>query len=254
VEEQIERLVAAVRGALGDDIVGVYLHGSAVLGGLRPRSDVDVVVVSRRRTTPEQKQRLIDVLLELSGKPRPIELDVVVQSEIKPWRYPARTDFHYFELRRPDFESGNLEPWSSEADQDLASVVTMALAGDTALLGPPPAEVFDPVPRADYLNAILRDTETVEEYLEWDTRNVVLTLARIWSAVVTEEVHSKESAAAWALERLPEEHRPVLERALAVYRGDAEEEPWNPLLPQVRSYAAYVVREINAGRAAPPRS
>jgi len=244
VEAQIEQLAERIRDVLGDDLVGAYLHGSAVLGGLRPRSDIDMIAVVERRMTPEQKRGVVDVLLELSGRPRPIELDVVVQSEIKPWRYPPRTDFHYFELRRSDFESGNLEPWSPEADKELASVVTMALAGDTSLYGPPPAEVFDRVPRRDYIDAILKDTATVDEYLEWDTRNVVLTLPRIWSAIATDEVHSKDSAAAWALARLPEEHRPVLERARAVYRGDVEEESWDDVLPRVRAYAAHVVSEI----------
>jgi predicted nucleotidyltransferase len=247
MEPQIEHLVDGLRDALGADLIGVYLHGSAVLGGLRPRSDIDVIAVTRTRMTLEQKQRVVDLVLELSGKPRPVELDVVVQSEIKPWRYPPRTDFHYFELRRPDFESGNLEPWSEEANENLVSAITMALAGGAALYGPPPAEVFDPVPRADYVASVVRGTKTPLEDLEWDTRNAVLTLARIWSAVATDEVHSKDSAAAWALERLPAEHRPVLERARSVYRGDAEEEPWKDALPQVRAYVGYVVAEIERG-------
>ena len=251
METQVERLVAGLRAAFGGELIGAYLHGSAVLGGLRPRSDIDVIAVVTRRMTPEQKRRVIAVSLELSGKPRPIELDVVVQSEIKPWRHPPRTDFHYFELRRPDFEAGELEPWGSQANQELASVITMTLAGDTVLFGPPPAEVFDPIPRADYVDAILGDTKTVDEYLGWDTRNVVLTLPRIWSAIATDGVHSKDSAAAWALQRLPEEHRPVLERARAIYRGETEEAPWD--LPQVRAYADFVVAEIERSHDRPRR-
>jgi predicted nucleotidyltransferase len=50
VEAQIERLGAGVREVLKEDIVGADLHGSAVLGGLKPRSDVDVIVVSKRGT------------------------------------------------------------------------------------------------------------------------------------------------------------------------------------------------------------
>ena len=250
MEEQIEPLVEGVRDVLKADLLGAYLHGSAVLGGLRPGSDIDVIAVTTRRTTREEKRGLADVVLALSGKPRPIELDVVVQSEIRPWRHPARTDFHYFELRRGDFEAGNLEPWSNEANLDLASAITMALAGNRTLFGPPPADVFDPIPRRDYIQAILRDTRTVDDYVEWDTRNVVLTLPRIWSAIATDDVHSKDSAAAWALQRLPEEHRPVLTRARAVYRGEAEDPAWPELLPQVRAYADYVLAQIEAARVA----
>jgi predicted nucleotidyltransferase len=253
VEAQIESLVNGVRDLLGEDVVGAYLHGSAVLGGLRPRSDLDVIVVSKRRTSAGEKRRLVDLLLALSvrggsiGPPRPIELDVVVHSEIRPWRYPPAFDFHFSELWRTEFESGRVEPWRNSTNPDLASAITMALVGETVLLGPPPAEVFDPVPRGDYIEAILRDTETVDAFLSWDTRNVVLTLPRIWSAIATDDVHSKESAAAWALPRLPEEHRHVLERALATYRGGAEE-PWDDILPQVRAYTDCVVAEIKRCR------
>jgi predicted nucleotidyltransferase len=250
VETQIEQLSGAVRSLLQEELVGAYLHGSAVLGGLQPHSDIDLLVVAKRRTSRDEKRALVDLLLESSrsieagGPPRPIELDIVVASEIRPWRYPPTFDFHFDELLRTEFESGELEPWPTRTNADLASVVTMVLVGDRPLFGPPAHEIFDPVPRADYVHAILRDTRTVDQYLDWDTRNVVLTLARIWTAVATDEVLSKDSAASWALPRLPEEHRRVLERAQAVYRGDAEEESWDAALPEVRAYAAYLVSVI----------
>jgi predicted nucleotidyltransferase len=247
VHDQVEPLVEGIRGALGDNLVGAYLHGSAVLGGLRPRSDIDVIAVTKTRMTPDEKRGLIAVLLALSGKPRPIELDVVVESEMRPWRHPARLDFHYFELRRPDFERGELEPWAPNADRDLASVITMARLGETSLFGPPPKDVFDPVPREDYHDALLKDLATVDQDLEWDTRNVVLTLARIWAGLADEGVHTKDSAATWALARLPPERRPVLERARAIYLGDAED-VWDDLRPQLGAYARCLVSEIERAR------
>jgi predicted nucleotidyltransferase len=252
-ETQIELLVDGVRDVLGADLVGAYLHGSAVLGGFRPDSDIDIVVVSTRRTTAAEKRRLIDLLLSISGsraslRPgRPIELDLVVESEIRPWWYPPTFDFHCSELWRDRFEVGELEPWTITTNRDLASALTMVLLGDKPLAGPAPAQVFDPVPRSDYVDAILRDTETVDEFLPWDTRNVVLTLPRIWSAVATEAVYSKDDAAGWALPRLPEEHRAVLELARAAYRGEAEDS-WDDLGPQVRAYADHVVSEIERAR------
>lgn len=253
-ETQIAPIVQGVRDVLRGDLVGAYLHGSAVLGGFRPDSDIDIVIVSTRRTIVAEKRRLIDLLLSISGRKaslrpgRPIELDIVVESEIRPWRYPPPFDFHYSELWRDRFESGELEPWESTANPDLASALTMVLLGDVPLAGPPPAQVFDPVPRSDYLDAILRDIGTVDEYLPWDTRNVVLTLPRIWSAVATEAVYSKEEAADWALPRLPEEHRAVLELARAAYRGEVEDS-WDDIRSQVRAFADHVVSEIERARA-----
>jgi predicted nucleotidyltransferase len=136
-------LVEGVRCVLGSDLVGAYLHGSAVLGGLRPDSDIDVVAVSTRRTTGNEKRRLIDLLLSISGRRaslrpgRPIEIDIVVESEIRPWQYPPTFDFHYSELWRERFESGELEPWKGTTNRDLASAATMVQIGDKPLAGPP---------------------------------------------------------------------------------------------------------------------
>jgi Aminoglycoside adenylyltransferase, C-terminal domain/Nucleotidyltransferase domain len=190
-----QTLVEGLGELLGDDLLGAYLHGSAVLSGGGPHSDVDVLAVAARRTTDDERQRMLGLCRSVSLSPRPLEFDLVVASEIRPWRHPAPYDFHYSELRRDGSGPGT--------NRDLASAVTMVLAGNTTLYGPPPAQLLDPVPRADYMDAILKDTETVDEYLPWDTRNVILTLARVWAGIGSDVVHSKASAAEWALLCLP---------------------------------------------------
>ncbi len=247
--EQLDRFLALVRDVLGPDVVGAYLFGSAVLGGLRPESDLDLLVVSKRRTTHETKHRLVDRLLRISGRRTPegrwrrVELTVVVEREIKPWRYPPSFDFQYGDWLRREFESGNLAPWPTTTNPDLASLITMALLADTPLLGPSPSDVFDPVPHDDLLTAIVGDIDGLVRDLDEDTRNVILTLARIWSTVATGVIRSKDAAADWALARLPEEHREVLARARACYLGDLEER-WDDLRPRVRPHADHVVAEI----------
>jgi streptomycin 3"-adenylyltransferase len=117
------------------------------------------------------------------------------------------------------------------------------LLADKPLLGPPPTEVFDPVPHDDLLRAIVGDVDAWLRKLDSDTRNVILALARVWSTVATGVIRSKDTAAESALERLPEEHRVVLARARAIYLGD-EEERWDDVQQQVRRYADYVFGEI----------
>jgi predicted nucleotidyltransferase len=246
-DRQLALVLAAVRTALGEDVLGAYLFGSAVLGGFQPSSDLDVMVVSRRRTTRSEKQRLVADLLEMSRRPRPIELTIVTEDEIRPWRYPPRMDFQYGDWWRSDFERGELEPWPSSTNTDLASLVRMVLLADTPLLGPPPAEIFDPVPRRDYVAALVDGIDGLIRDVESDTRNVVLTLARIWYSIATDEVASKDAAAAWVLARLPAEHQPVLARARAIYLGE-ENDRWDDLARQVRRYAAHVGAEIERMR------
>jgi predicted nucleotidyltransferase len=244
VNEQLDELLSLLHEVLGADVVGAYLFGSATHGGLRQHSDIDVLAVSKRSTTLEEKRRLADGFLALSGGGRrPVELTAVVESELRPWRYPPRFDLQYGEWDRAALEAGNVEPWPTATNSDLASLITMVMEAGRPLFGPPPAEVFDPVPREDYLRAMESAIEDVLRDLHGDTRNMLLTLARIWSSVATGLIRSKDEAADWALERLPEEHRPVLARARAIYLGE-EEERWDDLDAHLEPHADYVVAEV----------
>jgi CTP:molybdopterin cytidylyltransferase MocA/predicted nucleotidyltransferase len=248
-QEQLERVSGLVREVLGPNALGAYLLGSAVLGGLRPQSDLDVLVVAARPTTREEKQRLVDRLLAISGNNAPegrwrrVELTIVVASEIKPWRFPPRFDFQYGDWLRAEFEAGDLEPWPSTTNPDLASLLAIVLLGNATVFGPPPSTLIDPVPPGDLVAATVGDVDSLLDRLDDDTRNVILTLARIWSTAATGTIRSKDAAAGWALERLPDEHRAVLERARTAYAEGAEED-WDDLDAQIRPHVEHVVAEI----------
>ena len=253
-QQQLDRVIALVREVLGSEAVAAYLFGSAVLGGVRPESDLDVLVVSKRRTTLPEKQRLVHDLLATSGRStsqgtwRRIELTIVVETDLKPWRYPPTFDFQYGDWLRSEFENGNLEPWPTTARPDLAVLITMVMRANTPVLGPPPAEIFDPVPNDDLLNAMVGDIDRLIGDIDSDTRNVILTLARIWSTVATGVIRPKDAAADWVLDRLPKAHSPVLARARAIYLGDHAER-WDDLKEQIGPHIDYVVSEI--GRLVP---
>ena len=241
---QLDQIVGLVHDALGEDALGAYLHGSTALDQLKPRSDLDVLVVSRRATTLEEKRALIDRLLHTSGRgdpsgeARPVELTIVVESEIRPWRYPPRLDFLYGDWLRAEFERGDLTPWETP-NPDLAPVITMVRSANNALFGPPPAEVFDPVPREDLNRAIVAGIPSLLDDLDSDTTNVVLTFARIWYTSATGTIRSKDAAADWVLARLPDEHLPVLIRARAVYLGE-EADSWGDLHARLHPYVDHV--------------
>ena len=84
--------------------------------------------VSKRQTTRDEKQRLVDRLLAISGRSTPdgplrrVELTIVVESEVNPWRYPPSFDFQYGDWLRSEFESGNVEPWTTTTNPDLAAL------------------------------------------------------------------------------------------------------------------------------------
>ena len=254
---QLHQIVGLVREVLGEDAVGAYLHGSTALDQLKPHSDLDVLVLSRRPTTADEKRVLIGRLLRISGRGDPsgasrsIELTIVVESEVIPWRYPPRFDFLYGDWLRSEFDGGQLTPWETP-NPDLAPVITMVRSANRTLFGPPPADAFDPVPRADLERAIVEGIPSLLGDLESDTANVILTFARIWTTLATGAIRSKDAAADWALGRLPAEYRPVLARARAVYLGD-ETDQWADLQAAARSHVDHVLGEIERLEAGPAR-
>jgi len=248
-KRQLDRALAIVRQVLDAEVVGAYLFGSAVQGGLRPESDLDILVVSKRPTTLSERESLAHGLMAMSGKRTPegmwrrVEVTVVVQSDITPWRYPPILDFQYGDWLRTEFESGNFEPSPSPLRPDLALLIRMVVAADMALVGPPPARVFDAVPQEDVLRAMVSDVDRLRGDIDSDTRNVILTLARMWSTFATGAIRSKDAAANWVLERLPVAHHPVLVRARDAYLG-SEAERWDDLSGALAPCVDYVIAEI----------
>jgi predicted nucleotidyltransferase len=244
---QADDVVRLARDVLGGKVLGAYLHGSAVLGGLQHDSDVDVLLVLLKQMSDGERRRLVDGLLDISGRrarlgpARPVELTGVVQADVRPWRFPPRSEFQYGEWLRDEYERGELP--AAGPSPDLAPLITMALHGNRPLFGPPPAELLDPVPLGDLRRAIVEGLPDLLGDLDSDTRNVVLTLARIWSTLATGQIRPKDAAADWVLVRLPPEHRPVLAHARSIYLGDAPER-WEGLKASVRPHAEHVVTEI----------
>ena len=226
--QQLTAVVTLLQASLGSTLLGAYLYGSAVKGGLKPASDLDVFVVIRERTSPEQRQLIINGLRPLSARTfrppawHPVELTVVVASEVKPWRYPPRMDFQSGEWLRQEFDTESLGVQDAE-NPDLIVLVSQVLLADKPLSGPGPAELLDPPPRRYLRRAMLDGIEHLLDDLESDTANVLLTLARIWVTLTTGEFVAKDAAAKWAAARLGAGSRAALDHARAIYLGEADD-------------------------------
>jgi predicted nucleotidyltransferase len=249
-KDQLQLVTDLLLQVLGDAVVGLYLHGSSVSGGLRPTSDLDLLAVTGRRTTGDERRALIERLLPVSGpadpsgQSRPVEVELVAVEDIRPWRYPPRLDFQFGDWHRAAFARGDWSPWDP-SNPDLAVILAVVAQSGRPLLGPPLREVIGEVPWADVRQAMVDSIPDLRSYLAGDERNVVLTFVRIWVTMATGVFHPKDAAADWALPRLPVEHRAVLEYARDNYlAGDPE--AWGDLLPRVGPFVDHVVREISA--------
>lgn len=248
-EEQINQCLDLLKEVFGKNLLGVYLHGSSIFGGLQKYSDIDLFVVSDRSTTHEEKTKLAVSLLQISGiymksSKLPIEITIVEKSEINPWYYPPQFDFQYGDWLREKFESGIIEPWSSKEMPDLALLITQVLLASKTLLGPNPDQLLCRIPYQDLISATKHTLKNIMTELDSDTRNVLLNYARIWSRLKTDAIRSKLAAANWAIDRLPEKYVPVMKRARAIYLGE-ENEYWDDIQSLVKPCADFIVTQID---------
>ncbi len=194
--EMIEELLDSI-------LVGVYLYGSAVMGGLRINSDVDILVVTNHGLSEKTRRNLTNRLMLISGKIgnitaiRPLEVTVINKNDILPWHFPPKYEFMYGEWLREQFEKGEIS--RPTYDPDLAILLAQAIENCITLLGVNAAEVLEPVPIKDIQRAIKESLPGLIEDIKGDKRNVILTLAKMWFTTSTSEISSKDQSAEWAI-------------------------------------------------------
>ncbi|MES1648222.1 aminoglycoside adenylyltransferase family protein, partial [Escherichia coli] len=116
VFKQLSHARAVIERHLAATLDTIHLFGSAIDGGLKPDSDIDLLVTVSAAPNDSLRQALMLDLLKVSSPPgdggtwRPLELTVVARSEVVPWRYPARRELQFGEWLRHDILSGTFEP------------------------------------------------------------------------------------------------------------------------------------------------
>lgn len=246
---QVDQCIQLTKEIFDQNLLGMYLYGSSVVGGLAKYSDIDLLVVCNKPTTAAEKASLTKGLLKISGiymksKERPIEMTVIEQAAVNPWQYPPRFDFQYGEWLRTEFELGNIEPWPNKKMPDLALLITQILLASKTLVGPTPDKLLCRVPYKDFMAATIDAVPNLMADLENDIRNVLLTLARIWSTLETDAIRPKPAAADWVINRLPSQYHPVIQRAKAICIGK-EEEHWQDLKELIKPCAVFMATQVN---------
>lgn len=250
MKQQLKDSLELLKMIFGPDLLSVYLYGSSLVGGLQKYSDIDLFVLTNRATTSEEKIKLIANLLQISGiymksSKLPIEMTIVDKALINPWRYPPHFDFQYGDWLRKSFEKGIIEPWLTHEMPDLALIVTQVLLKSQTLWGLKTEQLLARVPYHDFMKAMLYDLNRLATDLEHDTRNVLLTYARIWSTLETNAIRSKPAAADWVMNHLPKVYQPVMKGVKSICIG-VENEHWNDIEVLIKSCADFMVDKINA--------
>ena len=249
IPDEAREAQSVIEGLFGDSILGFYLFGSAVVGGLKRDSDVDLLVVVNHSLTLLQRKSLVTQLMNVSGaignphSIRPIELTVVKASDVVPWQFPPRAEFVYGEWLREAFEAG-IVPQSAR-DPDLAIVLKQVIDNSLPLRGCKAASLLEPVPLTHIRMAIRDSLPNLVADTAGDERNVVLTLCRMWLTVATGDIAPKDVAARWAKKHATPVHAALLEYAREGYLGRVED-AWHDKQEDFELLVWYVKRSIEA--------
>lgn len=225
VKNQVGKLQESLLRHLGDHLLGTYLHGSLALQCFNPAcSDLDVIVLLKESIGVEMRFRLVQELLALSLNPAPIEISLITQGAIRPWRHPTPFELHCSEYWRQRYEQrvaiGDKEFWAgTPVDADLACHITLTRLKGIVVYGLPLADAFPKVPELDFRSSILDGVDHAADALRTLPVYGILTLCRVLSYLETGEILSKRDAGIWALPHLPESLRDIVRSAVELYEG-----------------------------------
>jgi hypothetical protein len=249
VDRAVAGLTDGVAEALGDGLVGLYVHGSLGLGDFDPASsDVDVLVATAEPLSGPALERLGRLHRGLRAQ----------------GGWPARLEVVYLPvaaLRRYDPADAERYPVGA-SDRDLflgrqgpTWVLDRWVAREHGLVvrGPDPRELIDPI-GPDQLRAAVRASLAGHWALQdADTtwlrpRNyqafAVLSMCRDLYALEHGTLVSKPAAAAWARRRLEPPWTAQVERAL---RWRSDERVDDRHLPETLGFVAHAVALAGGG-------
>ena len=244
-DEVIDQFTQKSMEILGENLVGVYLHGSAVMGCFQPKkSDLDLIVVVKDAVPDISKKAFMEMVTKLNAKgpEKGIEMSIVRREVCDPFLYPTPFELHFsigclnWYLEDPE---GFIQKMNG-TDKDLAAHFTVIRARGKCLYGAPIEEVFGQVPREAYVDSIWYDVEGALEEIAENTMYLTLNLARVLAYLREDQVLSKQEGGEWGLRNLPEKHHELLQEALKEYQGG---EPAYDM-ELAKEYAQFMLAEI----------
>ncbi len=231
---------------LQDNLVGIYLHGSAVMGCYNPaKSDIDLIVVVKDSIDDSVKRAFMDMVVELNSKgpAKGIEMSIVKQSVCNPFVYPTPFELH-FSVGHIDWYKNDPDDYVSKMkgeDRDLAAHFTIINHRGKCLYGSSIKDTFADVSVQDYIDSIWNDIADAEEEITDNPMYLILNLARVLAYLKDGLVLSKKEGGEWALDNIPEVYYSLLNNALEEYAIGAD---LSYDMSSAKDYAKYMMEQI----------
>ena len=223
----IDAFVSTAKEIIGEQLTGIYLHGSLAMGCFNPaKSDIDIIIIIKDNISDEQKMKFMERMVDLNGQApaKGLEMSIVLRKYCNPFVYPTPFELH--------FSPAHLK-WFSDApqdyvqnmkgdDKDLAAHFTIIRQYGITLYGEEIENVFGEVPRKDYIDSIWEDVQEAREEILEEPMYITLNLCRVLAFCRDGLCLSKQEGARWAMEHLPAEYTALISSALTCYQTDQE--------------------------------
>lgn len=246
MKKLLDTFVENSKEILKDNLVGIYLHGSVVMGCFNPdKSDLDLIVVVKESVEDSVKKQFMDMVVGLnkSAPAKGIEMSIVTMDVCNPFVYPTPFDLH-FSIGTQDWYKSNPDDYIQKmkgTDKDLAAHFTIITNRGKCLYGLPIDELFASVPKADYMDSIWEDIAEAEDDIVENTMYIILNLARVLAYKKEGLVLSKKEGGEWALSNIPSKYHALITAALEEYAHNKSD---SYDLKLAQKYATYMLKEI----------
>ncbi len=224
VKEQINNVIDTWLKCIGDSVIGIYLHGSIVLGCfVEGVSDIDILIVCDRRLSRVERLLISKNIIELDCTQSPLEMSAIALNDLNPWKHPTPCQFHYSDYWTEHYKkllNGNIKESfivdDDICDPDIASYIHLINQNGICIYGRPINDIFPSIPEKDFWSSISNDIVEYD-FHAYNTRYLasnILILGRILSYKKEKRILSKYEGGIWTLNFVPERHRYIIQNAI----------------------------------------
>lgn len=242
----LECFVQQSKNILKDNLVGIYLHGSAVMGCFHEeKSDLDLLVVVQDGILDKVKRQYMDMAVALNAQApkKGLEFSIVKKDVCKPFIYPTPFELHFSVTHLGWYQSKPTEyiEKMKGVDKDLAAHFMIIYHRGKTLYGKGIEEIFERVNPEAYFDSIWCDIKDAAEEIRENPMYIILNLCRVLAYKRNELILSKKEGGEWGIANLPEKFRNLILRAMEEYKTG---KPMDLKETFADEFARYMLTEI----------
>lgn len=227
IQKYVEGFVSLLIEQLGEELQGVYLHGSLAMGSFYPaHSDLDLIGTACH-PLPDEKARQLGRTIALYAEECPAaggtEFSLLTTQAAKEAVFPIPYLVHYSAMWHDRILKDDVSYSGGRTDIDLSAHLWVLKRRGVCLYGPAISDAFGEVKREDFIAAVDSDLADIlkGKHICDNPCYSILNICRVLQIHTGQELCclNKEEGGEWGLSHLPAEYRPLVQQALAFYRA-----------------------------------